>query len=160
MNFFSASLTDVGVRLPFGEVTLTQEVHDLLARHGNTDKVIVGIRPEHLEDAALLDGYARIRALTFEVTVDMVEALGADKYVHFKTEGAGAESAQLAQLAAESGVGENEFIARVSAESKAKAGDTLELAFDTAKLTIFDAESGKNLSLAPADGGAQEPSVE
>src|ERR1700742_4530558 len=33
MNFFPAQLTDVGVRLPFGEVTLTQEVHDLLARH-------------------------------------------------------------------------------------------------------------------------------
>ena len=50
--------------------------------------MIVGIRPEHLEDAALIDTYARIRALTFEVTVDFVESLGADKYVHFKTEGA------------------------------------------------------------------------
>src|SRR6478609_10652522 len=33
MNFFPATMTDVGVRLPFGDVTLTQEVHDLLARH-------------------------------------------------------------------------------------------------------------------------------
>src|SRR6201991_2080077 len=81
MNFFPATLTDVGVRMPFGEVTLTQEVHDLLARHQTPTNVIVGIRPEHLEDAALLDGYARIRALTFEVTVEFVESLGADKYV-------------------------------------------------------------------------------
>ncbi len=65
--------------------------------------MIVGIRPEHLEDAALIDTYARIRALTFEVTVDVVESLGADKYVHFRTEGEGAQSAQLAELAAESG---------------------------------------------------------
>ena len=63
--------------------------------------VIVGIRPEHLEDAALIDAYARIRALTFEVTVDFVESLGADKYVHFTTEGAGAHAAQLAELAAD-----------------------------------------------------------
>ena len=33
MNFFPATMTDVGVRLPFGEITLTQEVHDLLAQH-------------------------------------------------------------------------------------------------------------------------------
>ena len=122
MNFFPATLTDVGVRLPFGDITLTQEVHDLLARHQTPDNVIVGVRPEHLEDAALIDTYARIRALTFEVTVDLVESLGADKYVHFTTEGAGAQAAQLAELAAESGVGENEFVARVSTESQATAG--------------------------------------
>ncbi|HEX9833805.1 MAG TPA: sn-glycerol-3-phosphate ABC transporter ATP-binding protein UgpC [Mycobacterium sp.] len=155
MNFFPATMTDVGLRLPFGEVTLTQEVHDLLARHQTPNDVIVGIRPENLEDASVLDGYARIRALTFDVTVDMVESLGADKYLHFKSEGAGAQAAQLAQLASESEVGENEFVARVSTESHAKRGDTIQLAFDTAKLTIFDAGTGKNLTL-PDDvsGGA------
>ena len=121
--------------------------------------MIVGIRPEHLEDAAVLDGYARIRALTFDVTVDMVESLGADKYLHFKTEGAGAQAAQLAELAAESGAGENEFVARVSTESQAKQGDTIQLAFDTSKLTIFDVDTGRNLTL-PDDvsGGAAAPS--
>jgi multiple sugar transport system ATP-binding protein len=157
MNFFPATMTDVGVRLPFGEVTLTQEVHDLLARHQTPNNLIVGIRPEQIEDAAVLDGYARIRALTFEVKVDFVESLGADKYVHFKTEGAGAHAAQLAELAADSGIGENEFVARVSTESQAKQGDTIQLAFDTSKLTIFDAETGKNLTLpdsAPSDAPA------
>ncbi|ULE31511.1 ABC transporter ATP-binding protein [Mycobacterium sp. IDR2000157661] len=146
MNFFPATMTDVGVRLPFGEITLTQEKSDLIRRH-NPKNVIVGVRPEHFEDAAVLDGYARIRALTFDVTVDMVESLGADKYLHFKTEGAGAQSAQLAQLAAESGAAENEFVARVSTESTARQGDTVALAFDTSKLTIFDADTGKNLTL-------------
>ncbi len=147
MNFFPATITDVGVRLPFGEVTLTQEVHDLLARNQTPNNVIVGIRPEHLEDASVMDGYARIRALTFDVTVDFVESLGADKYLHFKSEGAGAQAAQLAELASESGVGENEFVARVSTESQAKQGDTIQLACDTSKLTIFDADTGKNLTL-------------
>ncbi|MEO3761259.1 sn-glycerol-3-phosphate ABC transporter ATP-binding protein UgpC [Mycobacterium sp. B14F4] len=146
MNFFPATMTDVGVKLPFGEVTLTQEMYDLIGRH-KPKNVIVGVRPEHFEDAAVLDGYARIRALTFEVKVDMVESLGADKYVHFKTEGAGAQAAQLAQLAAESGATENEFVARVSTESTAKQGGTIQLAFDTSKLTIFDADSGRNLTL-------------
>src|SRR6478672_351193 len=151
MNFFPATLTDVGVRLPFGEVTLTEEVQELLAKHPKPDNLIVGIRPEHLEDAALIDTYARIRALTFEVTVDVVESLGADKYVHFRSEGAGAQSAQLAELAADSGIGENEFVARVSAESAATVGKQLELALDTAKLTLFDADSGVNLSIPPIE---------
>ncbi len=156
MNFFPATLTDVGVRLPFGEVTLTQEVHDLLSRHHKPNNVIVGVRPEHLEDAALLDGYARIRALTFEVTVEMVESLGADKYVHFKSEGAGAQAAQLAELAAESGAGENEFVARVSVESKVTQGSTIQLAFDTSKIAIFDADTGQNLTLpAPPPAPAE-----
>ena len=155
MNFFPATMTDVGVRLPFGEVTLTQEVHDLLARHQTPNNLIVGIRPEHLEDASVMDGYARIRALIFDVTVDFVESLGADKYLHFKSEGAGAKAAQLAELASESGIGENEFVARVSTESQAKQGESIQLACDTSKLTIFDADTGKNLTLpeptAPSD---------
>jgi multiple sugar transport system ATP-binding protein len=154
MNFFPATLTDVGVRLPFGEVMLTQEVHDMLARHNRPNNVIVGVRPEHLEDAARIDAYARIRALTFEVKVDLVELLGADKYVHFKTEGAGAHAAQLAELAAESEVGENEFVARVSTESRVTEGQTMELAFDTSKIAIFDADTGRNLTIEPA--GSQE----
>ena len=148
MNFFPAAITDMGVRLPFGEVTLSQDLLDLLARQQTPNNVIVGIRPEHLEDAAVLDGYARISASTFDVTVDMVESLGADKYLHFRSEGAGAQAAQLAELASESGVGENEFVARVSTESQAKKGDTIQLAFDTTKLVIFDADTGRNLTLA------------
>ena len=156
MNFFPATMTDVGVRLPFGDVTLTQEVHDLLAKHNSPPNVIVGVRPEHLEDASLIDTYARIRALTFEVTADFVESLGADKYVHFTAEGAGARAQQLAELAAESGVGENEFVARVSTESKVTPGQTIELALDTTRLVIFNSDTGANLSIPPA-GATEEP---
>jgi multiple sugar transport system ATP-binding protein len=151
MNFFPATLTDVGVRLPFGEITLTTEVHDNLARHPEPTNVIVGVRPENLEDAAMIDTYARIRALTFPVTVDLVESLGADKYLHFHTEGESAHAALLAELTVESGSNENQFTARVPAESRAVAGQTAELAFDTSKITIFDADTGVNLSIPPAE---------
>jgi multiple sugar transport system ATP-binding protein len=159
MNFFPATMTDVGVRLPFGDITLTQEVHDLLAQHPTVTNVVVGIRPEHLEDATVIDTYARIRALTFEVNVDFVESLGADKYVHFKTEGGGAQAAQLAELAADSGASENEFVARVSTQSTATPGQTMELAFDTTKITIFDAETGANLTIAPSAQPPEPPAA-
>jgi multiple sugar transport system ATP-binding protein len=153
MNFFPAQLTDVGVSLPFGDITLTQQVHDVLAAHPTPANVIVGVRPEHIDDAKLIDKYQRLGALVFEVGVDMVESLGAEKIAHFTVEGASAHSAQLTELvAAESGVGENEFIARLPAQSSATAGERIELAFDTTKLAIFDADSGANLTIPPANG--------
>ncbi|WP_343601413.1 sn-glycerol-3-phosphate ABC transporter ATP-binding protein UgpC [Mycobacterium sp.] len=152
MNFFPAALTPTGLNLPFGEVTLTQPVLDVLASHRSPDSVIVGVRPEHLQDAALIDGYQRIRALTFEAKVDMVESLGAEKYVYFTTEGAVVRSEQLTDLDAEPTGGEHEFVARVPSETKATKGNSIELAVDTSKLVVFDADTGVNLTLpAPAD---------
>jgi multiple sugar transport system ATP-binding protein len=147
MNFFPAQLTDVGVKLPFGEVTLTQEALSTLSEQPRSNDVIVGIRPEHLADAGLIDSYQRLSGLVFEVGVDLVESLGAEKMVHFTIEGASAHAAQLAELATDSGMGENEFVARLPAQSTAAAGERIELVFDTAKLAIFDADSGANLSI-------------
>src|SRR6201997_1797915 len=134
MNFFPAQLTAVGVSLPFGDITLTQQVYDVVTANPTPRNVIVVIRPEHIEDAKLIDTYQRLRALVFEVGVDMVESLGAEKIVHFTVEGASAHSAQLAELAADSGVGENEFLARLPAESSAAAGERIALAVDTPQL--------------------------
>ena len=139
MNFFPASPAEGGLRLPFGQIALTGGA-------GLPADVIVGVRPEHFEDAALLEPHERDRALTFGVRADLVESLGADKYVYFSTGGAGVNSAQLAELAADSGVGHNRYVARVSADSAAATGQTVELALDTTRLQVFDADSGVNLT--------------
>jgi multiple sugar transport system ATP-binding protein len=57
----------------------------------------------------------------------------------------------LDELEAEGEVHENQFVARVSAESKATVGQSIELALDTTKVAVFDADSGVNLTIAPAD---------
>jgi multiple sugar transport system ATP-binding protein len=150
MNFFPATLTAMGLRLPFGEVTLEPQVQDVIEQHAKPANVIVGVRPEHLADAALIDAYQRIRALAFEVQVDLVESLGADKYVYFTTAGPAVHSAQLDELEAEGEMRENQFVARVPAESKAAIGQSIELAFDTTKIAVFDAESGVNLTIPVA----------
>jgi multiple sugar transport system ATP-binding protein len=151
MNFFPATLTPPGLTLSFGEVMLPPEVQQVIARHPKTDNIIVGVRPEHLADAAFIDGYQRIRALTFEVKVDLVESLGADKFVYFTTAGPAVHSAQLDELEAEGEVFENQFVARVPTESNASVGQSLELALDTAKLAVFDGDSGANLTIPPPD---------
>lgn len=152
MNFFPATLTPTALTLSFGEVMLAPEVQRVIAQHEKPEHVIVGVRPEHLADAALIDGYQRIRALTFEVKVDLVESLGADKYVYFTTTGPVVHSAQLDELEAQGEVHENQFVARVPAESKAAIGQPIELALDTSKVAVFDADSGVNLTV-PADAG-------
>jgi multiple sugar transport system ATP-binding protein len=149
MNFFPATLTPTGLALPFGEVMLTPDVQEVIARHPKPENAIVGVRPEHLADAALIDGYQRIRALAFEVKVDLVETLGADKYVYFTIAGPAVHAAQLDELEAEGELHENQFVARVPAESKAAIGQSIELAFDTTKLAVFDADTGMNLTISP-----------
>src|SRR6201988_3264404 len=62
MNFFPGTLTATGLNLPFGEVTLTPDGQEMIARHPKTDNIITGVRPEQLADAAFIDGYQRIRA--------------------------------------------------------------------------------------------------
>ncbi|MBF9328131.1 ABC transporter ATP-binding protein [Mycobacteroides chelonae] len=157
MNFFPATLTDIGVQLPFGEVTLEASVYaNVSAKKAGVlgSDVIVGIRPEQFEDAALVDTYKRITGLTLTVNADLVESLGSDKYVHFTTEGGAAHSDELAELAQEAGVAgadENEFVARLSAASKVVEGQPVELIIDTGKLVIFDAASGENISLPGND---------
>lgn len=150
MNFFPARLTAIGLTLPFGEVTLAPEVQGVIAAHPKPENVIVGVRPEHIQDAALIDAYQRIRALTFQVKVNLVESLGADKYLYFTTESPAVHSVQLDELAeveGESALHENQFVARVPAESKVAIGQSVELAFDTTRLAVFDADSGANLTI-------------
>jgi multiple sugar transport system ATP-binding protein len=149
MNFFPATLTPTGLSLPFGEVTLTQPIHDVLVTHPTPENVIVGVRPERLQDAALIDAYQRIRALTFEVKVDMVESLGADKYLYFTSDSCVIAPGQLAEADDESIGKKGEFVARVPSESKAAKGQSIELAFDIVKLAVFDADSGVNLTVPP-----------
>jgi multiple sugar transport system ATP-binding protein len=146
MNFFPATLTETGLRLPIGQVSLDGTLRSVLARNAGITNLIVGVRPEHFEDATLIDAKERSRYLTLGVTADLVESLGADKYVYFSTGGVGVRSTQLAELSTEagdgSGFGENRFVARVSAESSARTGEPVELALDTSRLNVFDADTG------------------
>jgi multiple sugar transport system ATP-binding protein len=147
MNFFPAALTEIGVRLPFGEIPLTGAVYDRLKQeHRTPDDLIAGIRPEHFQDAAVIDAYAKIRSLVFDVTVDLVESLGAEKYVYFEVDGPSAEAVQLADVAALSAAGADEFVARVPVQSKAAVGHSLQLALDPDNVLLFDPRTGANLS--------------
>ncbi len=154
MNFFPAAVTGLGVRLPFGEVPLTGESYERIRDHRSAKDLVAGVRPEHLQDADVIDAYARINALCFDVTVELVESLGADKYAYFTTDGPAVQAAQLTEAADSaleslaSGSAGNEFVARVPAQSAARAGETMRLALDPTAVMVFDPRTGANLTRA------------
>jgi multiple sugar transport system ATP-binding protein len=145
MNFFTATVEGGKVRLPFGEVDLPQGVQA-------GGEVIAGIRPEDFEDASLtgdLPGH-----LVFEAPIELVESMGSEIYAYFPVEAPVAQSQELAELAADSGMGdvpsaggdEAQVVARLAPESEVKAGSKARLALDTTKLHLFDPSDGTNIA--------------
>jgi multiple sugar transport system ATP-binding protein len=152
MNFMSAQIDGDKVRLPFGDVTLPDDVRRSLGRGDGASSVIAGIRPESFEDATLVSD-ARERGATFRARLDLVESMGSELYAHFSVQGGQLESQELAELAEDAGAGEvpgagseGAVVARLDAASQVRRGEEAELWVDSTKVHFFDAESGRNLA--------------
>ena len=149
MNFMPAELSGGKVRLPIGEV----DVGDLEGGRGE-GKVVAGLRPENIEDAEVVGDLKQERGVVFEAEIDLVESLGSDLYDYFHIESEGIQSDQLADLVDESlgetgpanlREGHEQVVARLDPTSKVRRRETAQLWADTAKLHLFDAESGESL---------------
>ncbi|WUD71735.1 sn-glycerol-3-phosphate ABC transporter ATP-binding protein UgpC [Streptomyces sp. NBC_00510] len=158
MNFLPAAVEEDRLRTPLGDLPLDDRLRTALARHDAPREVIAGFRPEHFEDAALVDPGRG--GATVTVTVDVRESLGSDVYVHVAQEGGAAAVAaaeQLAELAADSGLADTgaggpEVVARLSARTRAREGERLRLWLDTAQAQVFDPATGDNLTLSERPG--------
>ncbi|MFD7007291.1 ABC transporter ATP-binding protein [Rhodococcus jostii] len=149
MNFFPGQLTADGVSTPLGEFTLPAETRDKIGSSNTAKDVVVGIRPEHFEDVALVDEGQRAAGATFTANVEVLESMGSDKYAYFTAEGPHVASRELEELAADSGTavaGGGQLVARLSTESSAAHGRPVELWFDRSKIALFDQDSGANLT--------------
>jgi multiple sugar transport system ATP-binding protein len=150
MNFMPAELRGGKLALPIGEV----DAGDLAGGRGD-GKVVAGLRPENFEDASVVgDDLKGERGVTFEAEIDLVESLGSDLFAYFHIESEGIESDQLADLvgdrldetgAANIREGEEQIVARLEPTSKVKRREKARLWADTAKLHLFDPESGESL---------------
>ena len=94
MNFLPATVKGDMVELPFGSVKIPAEKAQAAEGRG---LLIAGIRPDHFEDASVLDP-AAARSSTFTAEVDVVEWLGNEAYAYMPFEAPEAVQAQLAQL--------------------------------------------------------------
>jgi multiple sugar transport system ATP-binding protein len=151
MNFLPGTLEEGRLRTALGDVQLPSEVAAKVRQAGAGRDLIVGIRPEHFEDAALVEG-RRAEGLSFKATVDVLESLGADKYAYFRLQGGRATAQELEELAADAGTGDapggsDQVVARLDPASRAREGRQLELWFDPAKLYLFNPGNGAHLTL-------------
>ncbi|EOD65949.1 ABC transporter ATP-binding protein [Amycolatopsis vancoresmycina] len=149
MNFVPATLENNELRSALGTTPLTDRVRQLVERANAPREVIVGIRPEHFEDAALV--VDKSSGGTFTAHIDVLESMGSEKFAHFTLEGETATSEELAELAADSGSSdvpgaESQIVARLSAESSAAENADLEVWYDADKIKLFDPSNGKNLT--------------
>jgi len=156
MNFLPATLerTEAGHALRVGAESLAVPAQTLAARPALAGYVgkslIVGIRPEDLEDAALAtDGAGdRLRA-----SADLVEPLGSDLMVHLSVDIPAVEgNDQIAELAQESGdgaagarEGKAAVVARFNPRSAVKEGERVVVSVDAARMHFFDPARGESV---------------
>jgi multiple sugar transport system ATP-binding protein len=113
-------------------------------------KVVLGIRPEDLEDAALVPDTPADKRI--QGKVELTEALGSEIMAHFTVDAPPALTEDVRELAEDIGAehtvtrAEEEthttMVGRFDPRSKVKEGETAEVAVDTRGLHFFDPESG------------------
>jgi multiple sugar transport system ATP-binding protein len=131
-------------RITVGQETLSQRPA-LTAFEGR--EVILGIRPEDIEDAKLepdRPGGARLHG-----KLVLREALGSEIMAHFTIDAPPARTEETAELAEDVGAEltddaprESLLIGRFGARSRVTEGDAIEAAVDTRALHFFDPETG------------------
>ena len=115
---------------------------------GGSRDLVVGIRPEHLQDEALVDPAVRDRGIAFDAEVEAVEWLGAEQFVYVPWEAPGDLVEPLQLLAAELDreLTGRWLVARIDPNSSIWRGEKARLWFDPANLHFFDARTGERVT--------------
>jgi multiple sugar transport system ATP-binding protein len=158
MNMVEATLdkSNGTATVSFGDVRLAIPADVLRERPGLGGfmgrRVILGIRPEDMEDAQLVSDAPADRRIRTEVLLR--EALGADVLAHVRVGAPAVVTEDVRELADDVGreaveavdqrVGANEstFIARLNPRTTAKKGAPIELVVDVHRMHFFDPGSG------------------
>jgi multiple sugar transport system ATP-binding protein len=143
------ALSNGNVVAKFGDKTLEVNERVLLKRPGlvtfEGKRIILGVRPEDLEDAAFSGEVPVGRLLSAQV--DIREDMGSEVYIHFGIAGkavrgedvraaVGDEAAEVAEAKG------NVWVARVDRDTKVQEEGKVELVVDTTRLHFFDPETG------------------
>jgi multiple sugar transport system ATP-binding protein len=160
MNMLDAQIVahNGGLAAKIGDQSLaldgeTLQLHPALRSYTGKG-VILGIRPEDLEDATLVSDAPADRRLRGRL--ELREALGSEIMAHFAIKGTHAETDETRELARDVGaegaepqigVQEDEAIVvgRFGARSRVKEGDEVTAVVDTRALHFFDPETGSGI---------------
>ena len=118
-------------------------------------RIVLGIRPEDMEDASLVSDAPADRRVT--ALVELSEALGSDVVVHFSVDAPQALTDDVKELAVDVGqealehveeqakVGRAVVLARLNPRTRARKGESIELVIDTQRLHFFDPDDGAGI---------------
>jgi multiple sugar transport system ATP-binding protein len=162
MNMLEATIESSGGELSanLGTQQLALGQHAGLADFQGK-RVIVGIRPEDLEDAAQAQGGDANRRLRGRV--ELREALGSEIMVHVSLDARSAETEDVQELREDVGVpssGTNgderaTIVGRFTPRSRVAVGDDVETVVDTRNLHFFDPDTGLGIYGSPAKGATE-----
>ncbi|HEY7197814.1 MAG TPA: sn-glycerol-3-phosphate ABC transporter ATP-binding protein UgpC [Gaiellaceae bacterium] len=167
MNMFEATIErgGDGVFVVAGDQRIRLGDDTLDARSGlhayEGKDIVLGIRPEDLEDAALEPDVPADRRLHGRVA--LTEALGSEVVVHFEIDARPALTEDIKELARD--VGEEvetsedahtTVVGRFGARTHVRPGDTVDVAVDTRSLHFFDPETGAGI-YDQSDGKGAQP---
>ena len=132
MNFITAKLEEEGQDL---YVTFASNKIKVPAEKANNpalkeyigQEVVVGIRPECLHDDPV--HVSSMPDSIINATVEVTELMGAEIYLYLSFDGQ------------EDATNGKNIIARVSARSTSRAGDQIQIAFETTRMHIFDKDT-------------------
>jgi multiple sugar transport system ATP-binding protein len=148
----SASVEFAGFRL---KVTDEATASRPALRKFDGKRVVLGIRPEDMEDATLAPDSPRDRRIS--ASVDLREALGSVILIHFtvnapivltedtKELASDVSTEALETLHEKAQQNTSTFVAELDSKSKVQRGDRIELVVDTGRLHFFDPETGRGI---------------
>jgi multiple sugar transport system ATP-binding protein len=153
MNFLPGGIEGDQLHLPVADLTLAPELAERVAGH---DIVIAGIRPEHFEDARLIDDAARAHGVEFTAHIDVIEWLGSEQYAYIPFEAPPEIRQPLAELAEEldSEQIRTQLVVTLDAASQLAQGTEAELWLDARHMHLFDPHTGENLTRVDAAAAA------
>ena len=131
MNFFDVELRkeNGGVYAVFGDNKIKVPAEKLAKFKDESyigKQVVMGIRPENLDDAP--EYVAEHADAKFKVHVEVTELMGSETYLYLSTSGK-----------------EENVIARVDPRTATRNGDNIEVAMDTSRLHFFDKETEETI---------------
>jgi multiple sugar transport system ATP-binding protein len=167
MNMLRATIDQNGsYRAVVGDQTIALGEETIALRPGLKayagKPVILGIRPEDLEDAALVSGAPADRILSGRL--ELREALGSEIMAHFAITAEEAETDETRELAHDVGAGDGDamgvaeheavIVGRFGARSRVNKGDAIRAVVDTRALHFFDPQTGLGIYEEPPGKGA------
>ncbi len=152
MNFVPATVEGTSVKMPFGTVSIPE---DKAKKAQGKGLLIAGVRPQHFEDAAVMEAGKAAPGSTFKAKVDVVEWLGNEAYAYVPFEAPEEVQQQLLQLERDLD-GEalrTQLVISLDGASRVKEGDEAEIWVDSSKIHLFDPSTGENLTLDSSSAG-------